>query len=70
MVVASFAKEDLEHFFNLLKGVLRGRSVATALLACRFANQMSYTPDRYGGCMRGMTAGRTSSIFRGRIKAA
>lgn len=42
MVVAWFAKEDLEHFFNLLKG---DRDVDQARLFywLRFANQMSYT---------------------------
>ena len=42
MVVAWFAKEDLEHFFNLLKG---DADVDQARLFywLRFANQMSYT---------------------------
>jgi hypothetical protein len=48
MVVAWFAKEDLEHFFNLLKG---DTDVDQARLFywLRFANQMSYTRIVLGG---------------------
>lgn len=42
MVVAWFAKEDLEHFFNLLKGEAEVDQ-SRLFYWLRFANQMSYT---------------------------
>lgn len=42
MVVAWFAKEDLEHFFNLLKGDAEVDQ-SRLFYWLRFANQMSYT---------------------------
>jgi hypothetical protein len=48
MVVAWFAKDDLEHFFNLLKGEAEVDQ-ARLFYWLRFANQMSYTRIVMGG---------------------
>ena len=56
MVVAWFAKEDLEHFFNLLKGDAEVDQ-SRLFYWLRFANQMSYTR---------IVMGSDASLDRGR----